>query len=598
MEVDGRETSASICYTIRTIDEITCGEEYSDEKTCLGIPLTPIDCGPDDVEVNGEIETEGGKITYTITQKHYDCPTTDVCVCECTDVNTWTVPYYIDDDYPDDGEVKIYYEYWYTSAGTNTVCSREKRIGYSATTKGALPKEGDDYKNPIVGTILGEDNKPLNCPGDNCKYQAFVSKSSGCKSTPSTSLTVSISTNPTEVPGSEGNAWYIPSLDDGKIYDSFEKAKAAATAAGLTEDDIIRVSGKVTVIINFKKTIIDDKCNSRTESGSFTSATTIDPCPNNDITCCVDHNVEIKIPVETILGKIDLPNDTEVIYNGYTMRSEEDISFYVTQRRRYDGLCNGDCEYITTYCVDDSTVTVWYESQLGKGDWECFKEGCSGEKRHNVSCLPIYGGRIKVTWAYTAITYTEIENPACPTGETISVYEDYMTIGDCRDPFHPDEYQIYFKEQTPGCTTCEGFVMDEGPLAGKMVNTFTVTPCQDCSPDCDCYSIIGLYIIKRVECDCEDFEFVEPPCNCDDFNFIEPPCDCEDFEFVEPPCDCDDFEFIEPPCDCNDFEFIEPPCDCDDFKFIEPPCDCDDFKFIEPPCDCDSIIRFKLKKEE
>lgn len=520
LEVDGRETSASITCTVRTTESGDCIVNYLDTKYSYEIPLEPLKCNDpertsagtivvDTFTVEGQEEPVSVELSYEIKQKKYDCPSTDECTCKCTDVRTWTVPYYIDDDYPDDGEVKIYYEYWYTSAGTNTVCSREKRIGYSATTKGALPKDGNDYINPITGTI------EQNC--SECKYEAFVSSSSGCKSTPSSSLTVSFSTNPTEIPGT---------------------------------------GGSVTVICNFKKVIIDDKCNKKTESGSFTSATTISPCnlDTEGLTCCVDHDVELKIPVSTILTKLGLPNATEVIYNGSPATG--DLSFYITQRRRYDGICNGDCEYITTYCVDSGTVKVYYESLYGKGDWST--EGC----------LPLYGGRIKVTWAYTAITYTEVENPSCPSGETKSVYEDYMLIGDCRDPYHPDDYQVFFKEQTPGCTTCSGVTMTEGPLAGKKANTFMVKPCQNCEITCDCNAITRFDISVPGECDCGDFEFIEPTpptdCNCDDFSFNDSPtdCNCDNFSFNDSPtptdCNCDNFNFDDSPtpdCDCNKFNF-------------------------------------------
>ena len=127
MVVDGRETSASICYTIRTIDDVTCGKKYSDEKTCLNIPLTPIDCGPNDSEVTGTIQTEGGDITYTITQKHDDCEDEPECECSCDIIDKWTIPHYISDDY--DGEINVYCEYWHTSADTKgNVCSRERKI--------------------------------------------------------------------------------------------------------------------------------------------------------------------------------------------------------------------------------------------------------------------------------------------------------------------------------------------------------------------------------------------------------------------------------------------------------------------------------------
>ena len=141
-----------------------------------------------------------------------------------------------------------------------------------------------------------------------------------------------------------------------------------------------------------------------------------------------------------------------------------------------------------------------------------------------------------------------------------------MLIGDCRDPYHPDDYQVFFKEQTPGCTTCSGVTMTEGPLAGKKANTFMVKPCQNCEITCDCNAITRFDISVPGECDCGDFEFIEPTpptdCNCDDFSFNDSPtdCNCDNFSFNDSPtdCNCDNFNFDDSPtpdCDCNKFNF-------------------------------------------
>jgi hypothetical protein len=184
---------------------------------------------------------------------------------------------------------------------------------------------------------------------------------------------------------------------------------------------------------------------------------------------------------------------------------------------------------------------VYYESQYGKRDWE---EG---------GCLPIYGGRVKVTWRYTAHTESIQGMESCPSKDIEGVWEDIMLIGDCRDLDHPDQYQIFFKEQTPGCTTCEGGLEREDSTI--ISNTFIIKAvkpgdsetgiCQDCNSYCSCDSILRFKLNDSSDCDCDDFEFVEPTpptppseCDCDDFNFEEP-------EPPTPPseCDCDDFNF-------------------------------------------------------
>ena len=112
--VNGRETSASITCTVRTTESGDCIVNYLDNIYSYEIPLEPLKCNDPERTSAGTVTIEGVEtpLSYQIKQKSYDCPSTDECTCKCTDVRTWTVPYYIDDDYPDDGEVKIDYEYW------------------------------------------------------------------------------------------------------------------------------------------------------------------------------------------------------------------------------------------------------------------------------------------------------------------------------------------------------------------------------------------------------------------------------------------------------------------------------------------------------
>ena len=527
LEVDGRETSASITCTVRTTESGDCVVNYLDTKYSYTIPLTPLECDETKDPLVGTIEVISGVVlSYSIAQKPYECEPDKKCDCSCDIIRTWTSPYFIGDDYPDSGDVMIYCEYWHTSASTTEVCSREKRIKLFNNPSTNKPyKKSELPTNPIKITAeTGCDES-----GGTCIKNVYTAKTiDDCTSESSTTLVVNFSTDPEVVPG---------------------------------------VGGEVTITCNFKLIKIDDKCHETVDNGSFTSATTIPECSNEEIECCSSHVVNINMPVNSILDKLKLPHDVDVVYNGNVMT--ESVPIEVIQNRRYDGQCAGVCDYVTTYCVDDSTVKIWYESQYEKGDWECFVEGCSEEKKHEVSSLPIYGGRVRVTWSYTAHTESVTPSELCPSDDIISTWEDILLIGDCREENHPTEYQIYFKEQTPGCTTCSGETMEEGPLAGKVSNTFVITPKQDCNSECNCFAIRKFSIQGETLCDCNNFHFDEEPpggCNCNNFNFVdEPPvdCDCNNFNFGDEPqppggCDCNNFNFEDQPpggCNCNGFDF-------------------------------------------
>lgn len=420
MEVDGRETSASICYTIRTIDDVTCDKKYSDEKTCLNIPLTPIDCGPNDGEVTGTIQTEGGDITYTITQRHYDCKDEPECECSCDIIDKWTIPHYISDDY--DGEINVYCEYWYTSADTEgNVCSRERKIVSYPFTKATLPV------NPIGIVVENECN--------NCFTNVYTAKTvDECESTPSTSLTVSFSTLPTEVPGS---------------------------------------GGTITVVCNYKRVVTDDRCNEVTDYGILNIKKTVRECSSTNIDCCIDNMVDVEITQDEIKGNSGLKMpDAKIFYNNQEVSGNIIIS--VKRLARTDGKCDGICDYVTTYCVNKDSVKIWYESQFGRGDWQ------------ENGKLPMYGGRIKVTWDYTAHTVSS-DAEMCPYTDTETTYEEIMLIGDCRDPDHPESYEITFKPDS----------MQQG-----CDNTFTIVPEQD-----ECEEPTPPTPPTPSECNCETFKF-------------------------------------------------------------------------------------------
>ena len=131
--VDGRKTSASISWVVRTVEELDCTTNYVDTRYGIEVPLEPLECGEDNKVTNGTYslvisETETITVYYQITQRKYECETTPTCETSCDVISTWTIPYYIDADY--EGDIEFYCEYWSISED----CSREKKIYHQAIT--------------------------------------------------------------------------------------------------------------------------------------------------------------------------------------------------------------------------------------------------------------------------------------------------------------------------------------------------------------------------------------------------------------------------------------------------------------------------------
>ena len=307
MEVDGRDTSASICYTIRTVDDDACRSRYLDESTCLGISLDPLECGADDNEVIGNIEIEGIEepLEYNITQRHYECPATNECECSCKPLRTWTVPYYVDSGYT--GNVDFYCEYYHISANTSadTVCTKEKRIWHSSIPVSA------------IGSSI-----TIDC---GCSVSAHSGNTIiGCQSEAGTIVKINFSVKPSEIPGS---------------------------------------GGTVNVICTFKKITTDTDCNETVKTGTFSLIKEVPACSGlPDKGCCYQHDTEITISLSEITG---VTGDFDIYYNNEKVT--ENITVTVKQNPLYTEECTSGCSSDTSYCVDEHSVRILYEKAYGEG---------------------------------------------------------------------------------------------------------------------------------------------------------------------------------------------------------------------------------------
>ena len=456
LEVDGRETSASICWIVRTVDSDGCNVNYSDERACDTVTLTPLTCeDTTDKFIAGSIPIEGGlTVNYEITQKHFDCDNSGECECSCKPLKTWTIPYYVDEGY--DGDIEFYYEYYHISAGTDTICGKEKRIGHKTITTG-------DVGTQI--TILE------GCDG--CVVTAQTGNTIiGCQSEAGTTVKVSFSVSPSEVPGS-----------------------------GAT----------VSVICNFKKITIDTECNETVKTGTFSLTKTVPPCSGlPDKGCCYQHDAEITISlseIRSVVGNFDIYYNNEKV--------TDDIKVTVKQNPLHTEECTGICETVTSYCVDQNTVKILYEKVYGYGGIDETEE--DGWTENGI--VPYTGGRIRVVWTYSAFTFTSM----CTENVNKLQYDEIMSIGGCDESTRPNSYDILFKKQYSACTCPYEYLWDEVEQKNVKYNLITIRPTQEpCDggggggDDCDSFHPLINYSTGG----CSDFN---PDINystggCSDFN--------------------------------------------------------------------------------
>ena len=306
LEVDGKETSASICWIVRTICDDWCNITYTDERGCSVVTLTPLTCeDTTDKVVSGSITTEDRlTVNYEITQKHFDCESSGECnECYCKPLKTWTIPYYIDREY--NGYIDFYCEYYHININTNsnTICAKEKRIWHSAITVSDVGKEIK------IDSECGEENA--------CYITAHTGNTIiECQSDAGTIVRINFSVTPNEVPST---------------------------------------GGIVTVVCSFKKITTDESCNETIKNGDFSLQKEIQECNLPNDGCCYAHTVNIEIPVSVIRSNIGITNDIKVYYNNAEV--SENVKIGVKQNAKRDGKCSGGGS--TSNCSDFSPKIVY-----------------------------------------------------------------------------------------------------------------------------------------------------------------------------------------------------------------------------------------------
>lgn len=487
------DTVTEVCWTARISRLDNCNVEmYRDEMICQTASTYTNQLTW--TAPNGQVLT----VHYEIHRPSYEeChPTPPGCEFKCTNLTAYAVPGSVEEGYS--GDIEVHYEYLVECYGTKTGV-------ITGLTLSDFTPEGDLYKY----TYTTSDSMV----STQCSTDVYVHKKGGDDCTEGCVADISITFSKNVVP-----------------------------ASGAT----------IQVIVSFKKTVTDANCNKKITTGSFSYPWEV-KCTStgdNDKHCCKDHYVEDHISIATIKERAKL-GDCELRYEGE--QTALDYYYKVLQKAKTTEECEGYCEEKTTYCADQSTVKVCYEKRYLSNEWVC--EGdpstdcdCSALSIEGVNgayAVPFTGGRIKVTWQYSAHTTTETCNEYDTLGRT---WEEIITIGGCderpeRIPDCPEDakdccsnsahnkvivgydesttpptpiYEKYddatykdceicdseccynydgkgtcrcvilFKEQTPGCTTCDSCdVYDEEEQRVITYNKIRYEFVQDCTTICN-----------------------------------------------------------------------------------------------------------------
>lgn len=438
----GCETSVNICWVGRkTINpnEGYCTEcYYIDSQYCDTVTGVT-------GNKTGNITWNGQPVYYDIKKNCSPAPTPQTCTSGCSDFSLYTVPTYVPFDYDD--YIDIYYKYTITCEGTD---------GYIGEKEELSGMESIPFSSFTSGSTAYTYNfKPLSRYPEVCSGTAKVfilSDEDSCIS--GTTVDVTTIFTPSVVPA-------LPS------------------------------SGTdVTISISCKKVEVDKDCNRKITNSGDTLTWHV-RCFSN---CCSDHIVSSAFTMNYIRHLAGVAENEDAIfrYNGIKVPSgSTTIPYSITQKAKYTEECSGSTgDKETKYCVDSGTVKVEYETSYMINEWV------------SDSSVPFGGGRIKVSWDYSAFTYSCGDSGCTLIGHSDSAmtWEEIIDIPACDEMDEVCEYTerdsdgmitgnciIYFKEHDSNCNSCEGEIP---PGETKEFNKISYTFVQNCDSTCKEYTSI------------------------------------------------------------------------------------------------------------
>ena len=254
--------------------------------------------------------------------------------------------------------------------------------------------------------------------------------------------------------------------------------------------------GNVTITISYEKIITDADCNERKSRGSIILSGSVSACTSN---CCYDKSVPLIINKSDILGKLKLPNETPITYNGKEVTGDK-VTFYIVQKANPDpNECNKDCTYTITYCVLEDTehkIKIEYETYWGSKDW-------------TGTAISTAGGRAKISFDYKAFAKPVGNLTFCKpyeyNGKDSVIVEVPPCDGSSTSSAVTLDGAILYKERDNTCINTEHVSGETVTIDGKAVfmNHISYQLLQDCSGACvpGTYTVYGVGTTTAEACD-------------------------------------------------------------------------------------------------
>ena len=438
----GCEDSVNICWTGRKTTSGYCSEcYYFDDQYCSTISGIS-------TSTSGTVTWEGNTIYYNIIKDCIPEPVPQPCSrYTCSGFSLYTVPSYIDLVNPPTN-IDIHYNYLITYKDDDGhICGREELSN--------------------VDSIDFDDFEPS---GDTKYVYDFTPLSGVCSATSGVATVYVLSDEDT--------------CDSGVTVDvttSFSPSVVPALPSSGTD---------VTINVMCRKVEVSKDCTKKITNTGDTLVWHVKCCTDcsENSGCCTDHTVSSAFTMDYIRGLAGVDGNAIIRYNGVKATSE--IPFSIVQKGKDTEECSASTEdKVTKYCVSSCTGDVEYEDSYMSNTW-------SG------TCIPFGGGRIKVSWDYSAFTYSCVGSDCTLISHSDSAmtWEEIIDIPACDELERTCEYterddngkvsgtcELYFKEQAlpADCTTCDGEVP---PGETEKFNKITYTFVQDCKSECTPYT--------------------------------------------------------------------------------------------------------------
>ena len=388
--VDANTAYAPVCWIGVITDTSGCiGDD--DQTYCESIYIGLNTSCSNEKTISDTINWNGCTIKYIITQsKSTDCEDCGSNTTSCELIDAYVSPYYVPSSAT---TTTVFYQYWETVKDDCKVLSRKRKFGSKEVTLSPSPSsvacDSDDrtvsasYVDYCGGRIEGLScyvQKPDNCCDQQAKYFYTIinNDSLGCNG--GITKFNKIKQN--------GNVCY--EIND--IFYSPQKVDASG--------------GTVDFFIDYKKTTYED-CKKKISYGRCQDSVNIGGCVGRE--CCKER-------VKTI----------PYTWEGHTLCDGGNVvNLKITQKRdvTYTGDCKCDVPPDKGYCVDVHSIKRYYK--LGDGTWEEINP-------LHPHIFPYYGGTMKVSWIYSAITVGDDCYVDISSGNT---WEDFIEI----PPYEGDE---------------------------------------------------------------------------------------------------------------------------------------------------------------